>query len=85
MTISKFFGIGGKIANRIQAENDLRIVSNDEFVDIFVATAEYLDKLTERSYISYIEEAIEMLKDGKSKDSVLEYYDNLLREYSQEH
>ena len=85
MTITEFFGIGGKIANKIQAENDLRIVSNEEFVDIFTATAEYLDRLTGKGYISYIEEAIEMLKEGKSKESVLEYYDNLLRECSQEH
>ena len=84
MTITEFFGIGGRMANRIQAENDLRIVSNDEFVDIFVATAEYLEKLTGKSYISYIEDAIEMRKEGKSQESVLEYYDNLLRECSQE-
>lgn len=85
MTITEFFGIGGRIANRIQAENDLRIVSNDEFVDIFVATAEYLSQLTDKSYISYIEDAIEMLKAGKSKESVLEYYDNMLRECSKEY
>jgi hypothetical protein len=85
MTIAEFFGIGGKMANRVQALNDLRIVSNDEFVDIFVATAEQLSTFTGREYISYIEEAIEMRKAGKSLDSVLEYYDNLLRECSQEY
>ena len=85
MTIAEFFGIGGKMANRVQALNDLRIVSNDEFVDIFVATAEQLSVFTGREYISYIEDAIEMRKDGKSLESVLEYYDNLLRECSQEY
>jgi len=85
MTITEFFGIGGRMTNRIQAENDLRIVSNDEFVDIFVATAEHLSRFTGREYISYIEEAIEMRKAGKSMESVLAYYDNLLRECSQEY
>lgn len=67
--------------NRIMAaENKLTAIAGTEFLQAIKPTISKLSEETARTYESYIDEAIEMLKDGKSKLSVIYEFDKRVKQ-----
>lgn len=62
----------------MEKENDLAKIANYAFVDAFRTTAKVLSEVTSRTYVSYLDEAMDMLLEGNDPAEVLCYFDLIL-------
>lgn len=59
----------------LDAENEIRKLSNSVFVDSFRFVAKDLSEITEIPYLTYLNEAKKMLMQGIKKQDVMYHYD----------
>lgn len=64
----------------LEAENSLAAVSNYDFVLVLRPVASELSEWTGKRYIDYLDQANEMLLEGKDQADVLWHFDSMLRD-----
>ena len=67
-----------RFGEQIKCENDLADVAGNDFLFVFKSVAQELSQLTQKTYCDYLEEAKQMIADGKSLSDCLYYYQLLL-------
>lgn len=66
------------LSENAEAENRLGAVAGWSFVRVFSHDAQRLSELTGNRYTDYLEQAREMLLEGKSKSDVLFHFDCMI-------